>query len=130
MVGAVLIAVKDHHSQRRLEPRFGLFQQAFLEPARLRLLVLEDHDLVGGSLQQGVLGRLDRVGIAHLSGSLDAVCAQLLEHASEAGLRLPLGLVDVTQRMAESICLDRWNHHPQLDPLALIPRARGADLAH
>src|SRR6478609_789793 len=125
---AVPVAVEDNHAKRRLEPRLGLFQQAFLEPASLCLLVLEDQYFVGGRLQQGVLGRLDRVGIANLPGGFDAVRAELLEHTVEPGLRFSLGLIDVTQRVPEGARLDCGNHHPQVDLITSVLGAGGVNL--
>jgi hypothetical protein len=90
--------------------------------------VLEDHDLVRGRFQEGVLSRLDRVGVANLAAGLDAVCAQLFEQAPEPGLRLPSRLVDVTQGVPQSVRLYGRNDHPQLQLIGAV--AVAADLAH
>jgi DNA topoisomerase IB len=95
----------------------------------LRALVLEDHDLVRRCLQQYVLGRLNRVGIAHLAGCLDSARAELFEHAPESGLGFPLGLIDVSQRVPEGASLDRGNYHPQVDLADSIRGAIRVDLA-
>ena len=122
--------MQNHHPEWGVESRFGLFQQVFLEPASLRLLVLEDQDLVRRRFQQGILRRLDRVGIAHLAAGLDAVRAELFEHPAESRFGFPLGLVDVAQRVSEGGRLDSRNHHAQADLVALVMViVTGADLA-
>jgi hypothetical protein len=129
VLAAAPVAVQDDHPQRRLEPRFCLFQQPFFEPARLRLFVLEDHDLVRGLLQQRVLRGLDRVGIAHLAAGLDAILTQLSEHSLEPSLGFLSGLVDVAERVTQRVRLYRRHHHAQVYLPAAVAGFLGLDHA-
>jgi hypothetical protein len=86
--------MQNHHPQRWIEPGFGLLEQVVLEPASLRPLALEDHDLVHRHFQQGVLSRLDRIGVAHLARGLDAVRAKLfVSDDCQQAARHPPGLL-------------------------------------
>jgi hypothetical protein len=115
MLLTVLVTAQDDHPQGQRETGFGPFQQTFLEPASLRGFVLEDDHFIRLPSQQGVLGRLDRIRVAHLPRGLDAIRPKLLEHAIKSSLGFSFRLVDIAQRVAEGALLDRGDHYLQVD---------------
>jgi hypothetical protein len=82
-----------------------------------------DHDLVGGEAVEDILDRLERIGVADASVSVDAFGLEPLEVASEAPLGRREGLVLVLHPVAHS----RIERGRDDEDLASFGRGPGAD---
>jgi hypothetical protein len=77
--------------------------------------MLEDDDLVGGPFQQGVLRRLDGIGIADLAADDEAAATQQAQDAPQPLFGLAARLVDIAESVPQRTRLDRRDDHSHLE---------------